>query len=93
MDNVNPIISEEHLIADHEDSLLPASHFTPKSILGASSSDREMMGQLFASQIASAIATRNPAETRLVVVGMGLKKAEADRDAFFAVIDLVLKCL
>ena len=93
MDNVSPSLSEEQLVTDHEDSLLPASHFTPKSILGAGTSEREMMGQLYASQIASAIATKNPAETRLLVVGLGLKKTEADRDVFFAIIDLVLQCI
>lgn len=93
MEPTNPSLSEEHLITDHEDSLLPASHFTPKTILGAGASEREMLGQLYASQIASAIATKNPAETRLLVVGLGLQNAEADRDAFFAVLDLVLQCL
>ena len=93
LDNANPLVSEEHLVPDGEDSLLPATHFTPKSLLGASTPDREMLGHLYASQIASAIATKSPAETRLVVIGLGLKKAEIDRDAFFAAIDLVLQTL
>lgn len=55
--------------------------------------DRETQGQLYACQIASAIAVKYPDEKRLLVVGLGLDKADVDRDAFFGVVDLVLQCL
>lgn len=51
------------------------------------------MGQLLATQIASAVATKNPHETRALVLGLGLGKVESDRDVFFQIIDLILKCL
>lgn len=55
------------------------------------------MGQLIATHIASAITSKNPDESRIVLVGLGLKKAETStetiRDAFFDVVELVFKCL
>lgn len=53
----------------------------------------EMIGQLYARQIASAILSKTPNERRALVVGLGLLSVEADRDVFFAVVDLVLQCL
>jgi proteasome assembly chaperone 3 len=55
-----------------------------------------MMGQLYASQIASAITTKNPEETRTLVLGLGLGKeagVEADRETFLKLIDLVLEII
>lgn len=51
------------------------------------------MGQLYARQIGSAILTKTPNEKRPLLVGLGLASAEADRDVFFAIVDLVLQCL
>lgn len=51
------------------------------------------MGQLYATQIASAITLKNPEESRVVVVGLGLSKVEASRGAFFDLVELVLQCL
>ena len=76
-----------------EDALLPSTRFAPRTILGAGNSDREMMGHLYASQIAHAITTKNPGESRSLMLGLGLAKAEQDRDVFLQVIDLVLKVL
>jgi proteasome assembly chaperone 3 len=73
--------------------LLPMPGLTATSILGGRAPEHETIGQLYATQIASAIATKNPNEKRLLVVGLGLDKLEADRDVFFAIIDLVLQCL
>ena len=52
-----------------------------------------MMGQLYASQIAHAITTKNPEESRALMLGLGLAKMEQDRDVFLKVIDLVLQVL
>lgn len=52
-----------------------------------------MIGQLYGSQIASAIMTKTPDEKRTLVLGLGLANPKADRDEFFEVVDLVLKCL
>ena len=69
------------------------THLTPKTLLGASNTERETIGQLYAAQIASSIANQNPDERRTVLVGLGLRKAEASREDFFDVVDLVKKCL
>jgi len=55
-----------------------------------------MMGRLYASQIASAITTKNAEETRTLVLGLGLGKgagAEADREVFLKTIELVLEVI
>jgi proteasome assembly chaperone 3 len=55
-----------------------------------------MLGHLYASQIADAITTKYPNEQRTLVLGLGLGlgiAVEMDRDVFFLVIDLVLKCI
>jgi len=54
------------------------------------------MGQLYASQIASVITTKNPEETRTLVLGLGLGKeagVDADRETFLKIVDLVLTCV
>jgi proteasome assembly chaperone 3 len=84
------------LPSSSEDALLPSTRFTPRSLLGAGSPQREMMGQLYASQIASAITTKNPEETRTLVLGLGLGKeagVEADRETFLKLIELVLEII
>ena len=53
----------------------------------------ETTGQLYATQIASAIAMRNPQENRMVLLGLGLSKVEANREVFYDTMDLVLSCL
>jgi proteasome assembly chaperone 3 len=73
--------------------MLPLGHLTPKTLLGAGGEQRETMGHLYASQIASVIATRNPEETRTVVVGLGLQKVDMDREAFFDLLELIQKIL
>lgn len=79
--------------ASDDHSLLPMAHLTPKTLLGGSNPERETLGQLYATQIASIIATKNPQENRTVVVGLGLSKSEASREAFYDTVDLVKKCL
>lgn len=69
------------------------AHLLPKTLLGGSTSERETVGQLYATQIASAIVTRNPEERRTVVIGFGLRNVKARREVFYDTIDLVLGCL
>jgi proteasome assembly chaperone 3 len=77
-----------------EDSdMLPLGHLTPKTLLGAGGDQRETIGHLYASQIASAIATKNPEDTRTVLVGIGLQKLDLGREAFFDLIEMVHKVL
>lgn len=69
------------------------AHLSPKTLLGGSTSERETIGQLYATQIASAITSKNPQENRIAVIGLGLNKLEANRQTFYDVIDLVMTCL
>lgn len=73
--------------------MLPLGHLTPKTLLGAGGEQRETLGHLYASQIASVIATRNPEESRTVVVGLGLQKVEIQREAFFDLLELLQKVI
>ena len=51
------------------------------------------MGHLYATQVANTIITRNPEETRTVVVGLGLQKVEVEGDAFFDMMELLQKVI
>jgi proteasome assembly chaperone 3 len=73
--------------------MLPLGHLTPKTLLGGGGEQRETIGHLYASQIASAIATRSPEETRTVMVGFGLEKVDMERESFFDLIELVQKVI
>lgn len=66
---------------------------TATSLLGGRLPGHETIGQLYARQVASIIVTKNPNEKRLLVVGIGLETAEADRDVFFGITDLALQCI
>ncbi len=76
-----------------EDGLLPRSDLTASTILGGTIPERETLGRLLATQLATAILTRNPEENRTLVLGLGLKNANGDRQTFFDLIDLILRCL
>ena len=76
-----------------DDALLPATRFSPRTLLGAGGSNREAMGQVYASQIANAIITKSPEETRSLMLGLGLAKVELEREVFLQIIDLVLSVL
>ncbi|WEW61539.1 hypothetical protein PRK78_007029 [Emydomyces testavorans] len=94
LENTNPGTGGYHTIPEEgEDSLIPLAELTATTVLGGRSPGWERIGHLYACQIASAIATKYPNEKRLLVVGLGLDKPDADRDIFFGIIDLVLRCL
>lgn len=71
--------------------MLPLGHLTPKTLVGAGGEQRETIGHLYASQIASIIATRNPEEIRTVLVGLGLQKVDVAREGFFDLLELIQK--
>ncbi len=80
--------------------LLPMPHLTATTVLGgATGTERDTLGRLYATQIASAIVGREPGERRLLVVGLGLKGGqmengeEAEREGFVETLGLVLGCL
>lgn len=69
--------------------LLPSTHLTPRTLLGGGGEERETVGQLYAAQIASRISLRSPDDRRILVVGLGLRDIEAEREAFFDLLELV----
>jgi proteasome assembly chaperone 3 len=91
----NPTQSDPYFqtLRSEDDSLLPSARFSPRILLGAGGSDREAMGQLYASQIANAIVTKSPEESRPLMLGLGLAKVDVDRDVFLQIIDLILSVL
>lgn len=94
LDSPNPNFADQYMPSgNNEDALLPMAHLSPKILLGGSTSERVTVGQLYATQIASAIITRTPDEKRTVLLGLGLSKFEARREVFYDTVDLVMKCL
>ncbi|KAJ6088378.1 hypothetical protein N7486_009639 [Penicillium sp. IBT 16267x] len=92
--NPNPGTDGMHTFSESaDDGLLPLSGLTATSLLGGHAPGQDTVGQLLARQIGTAIATKSPAEQRLLVVGLGLGPMGSDRDSFFAIIDLVLQCI
>jgi proteasome assembly chaperone 3 len=78
---------------DPASDLLPMHHLTATTILGGTIPELEIIGQTLATQIASAIKTRNDRETRMVVFGMGLDKNVSGRTEFSELVGLVLEVL
>ena len=72
---------------------VPGAHLTPTTLLGAGSGDREAVGHLYGTQIASFISMKNPEDRRTLLLGLGLEKLEADQEAFFDVLELVRQVL
>ncbi|GAM39812.1 hypothetical protein TCE0_034r11660 [Talaromyces pinophilus] len=95
LENNNPGTDGFHTFSegDADNSLLPLSSLTATTLLGGHASGQETTNQLLARQIGSAIATKTPNEKRVLLVGLGLNASQIDRDAFFAIVDLVLQCI
>jgi proteasome assembly chaperone 3 len=74
-------------------SALPSTHLTPKTLLGGGGEERETLGQLYASQIASHLALRDPDEQRTLLLGLGMEKVETASEAFFDVLELMQQVL
>ena len=51
------------------------------------------MAQLYATQIASLIFTKNGDETRTVLFGFGFDSATPRQEGFFDLMELVTKCI
>ncbi|KAM7219932.1 hypothetical protein V8F06_004618 [Rhypophila decipiens] len=74
-------------------SSLPSNHLTPKTLLGGGSEDRETLGQLYASQMASFLALRNPEDQRTLLLGLGMETVQGGRESYFDILELVQKVL
>lgn len=98
-------IPEAPLLSDFADEdedvprsdLLPLSHLTATTTLGSRGSTRDTFAQLLATQIASAVKTRDPDEERLFVMGIGLdrgiEEGTTGTQVFGDLIDLVLSVI
>ncbi|KAF2084377.1 hypothetical protein K490DRAFT_49363 [Saccharata proteae CBS 121410] len=76
-----------------DSELLPMAHLTATTVLGGTVEERNTVGQLLATQIASAVLMKTPEERRMVVVGLGLEGKELGREGFGEVVGLVLEVL
>lgn len=92
MSSASPTSFDTALPSDNSD-MLPLGHLTAKTLIGAGGDQRETIGHLYASQIATAVATKNPEETRTVVVGFGFAKVDIERETFFDLLELVHKVI
>ncbi|KAF1989181.1 hypothetical protein K402DRAFT_411223 [Aulographum hederae CBS 113979] len=73
--------------------MLPMAHLTATTVLGSANSERETVGQLCATQIASAIATKDATEKRTVVIGLGLEKSSLDKQGFMVILELAFSVI
>ncbi|KAH0140483.1 hypothetical protein KCU67_g14829, partial [Aureobasidium melanogenum] len=78
---------------DVDASLLPFAHLTATTVLGGTRGEFEVLGQTLATTLATALLMRNPEEQRMLVVGLGLEKADQGREAFDELIGACLECL
>ncbi|PSN70751.1 hypothetical protein BS50DRAFT_570256 [Corynespora cassiicola Philippines] len=87
----NPYVDRD----DDEPSsdLLPMHHLTATTILGGTVQELDVLGQTLSTQIGSAIKTRNPSETRMLVMGLGLDKSMSGREEYSELVGLVLGAL
>ncbi|KAF2688506.1 hypothetical protein K458DRAFT_384688 [Lentithecium fluviatile CBS 122367] len=88
--------SNPYLDRDEDDppsDLLPNHQLTATTILGGTVSEVDVLGQTLATQIASAIKTRDSRELRTVVFGTGLDKSMSGREEYSELIGLVLEVL
>jgi proteasome assembly chaperone 3 len=70
--------------------LLPMHQLTATTILGGTVPELDILGQTLATNIASAIKTRNEHELRTVVLGMGLDRSMKGRAEFTELVGLAL---
>ncbi|ORY10528.1 hypothetical protein BCR34DRAFT_625180 [Clohesyomyces aquaticus] len=92
----NPLTSNPYLEQEDDvppSDLLPMHHLTATTILGGTVPELDVLGQTLATQIASAVLTRNSDERRMVVMGMGLDRSMAGREEFSELLGLVLELL
>lgn len=95
LESTDPTLTDRRVQYGEDDGsdLLPLPHLTATTILGGADPERDTLGQLFATQIASSIAGRMPEEKRLLVVGMGFRSKETDGETFVQILDLVMEAM
>lgn len=95
LESTDPSLADRRYTSfgDEDADLLPMPHLTATTILGGRAHNADTIGELYATQIASAIAVKNPEEKRLLVLGMGMTKVETDGQTYMEVLQLVLECV
>ncbi|KAF1967394.1 hypothetical protein BU23DRAFT_542924 [Bimuria novae-zelandiae CBS 107.79] len=90
--------SLHHIHSDLDSSapasdLLPMHQLTATTILGGTVPELDVIAQTLATNVASAIKTRNERELRTVVLGTGLDRSMSGREEFSELVGLVLDVL
>jgi len=73
-----------------DSTLLPLTNLTATTVLGGTKPEFEVLGQTLATTIASAMLMRTPEESRMLVLGVGLERADAGREGFEGLVGLCL---
>ncbi|KAF2003048.1 hypothetical protein P154DRAFT_520401 [Amniculicola lignicola CBS 123094] len=73
--------------------LLPMHHLTATTVLGGTVAGLDVLGQTLATQVASALLTKNSGEKRMLVLGVGLDKSLSDGREFGDLVGLVLNVI
>ncbi|KAF1844813.1 uncharacterized protein K460DRAFT_354690 [Cucurbitaria berberidis CBS 394.84] len=89
--NYNPYLDRDD--EDPTSDLLPMHHLTATTILGGTIPELDVLGQTIATQVASAIKTRDERETRMVVIGLGLDKNMVGREEFGELVGVLLQVI
>jgi proteasome assembly chaperone 3 len=71
------------------------THLTATTLLGGGNrgGERDVLGQLLATQIASEVTRRDPGEGRVLLLGLGLEGVGLGRDDFAACVGACLDVL
>lgn len=76
-----------------DSTLLPYTHLTATTVLGGTKPEFETLGQTLATTIASAVLMSRPGEQRMLVLGLGLERADVGRKGFEELVGLCLEVL
>jgi proteasome assembly chaperone 3 len=68
---------------------LPLPHLTATTILGGTNNERANVGQLLAAEIGTFLVNKYPEESRLLVLGLGLREESTTKDQFHELLDLI----
>ena len=95
----NTTVTSSNLHTEHEgeeqpsSDLLPNHKLTATTILGGTIPELDILAQTLATQIASAIKTRDAREERTVVLGTGLDKSMSAREPYSELVGLLFEVL
>jgi len=73
-----------------DSTLLPLTNLTATTVFGGTKPEFEVLGQTLATTLASAMLMRTPEESRMLVLGVGLERADSGREGFEGLVGLCL---